>query len=217
MSSGEGTPRRRGAVLEAAILDAAWGQLADHGLEGFNYESVAARAHTSKPVLYRRWSTRRELLMAAVRHQIIENPVVGADTGSLRGDVIEMLRQANEKRAKMFSLMGAARVYFDGERLTPARLRESAIGGLPLSMSTIMERACRRGEIDVELPQRVVGVPFELMRAEILMSLAPVDESVILSIVDEVFLPLVRAYQGGLAVAPDGSSTGFDHPPDNQK
>jgi AcrR family transcriptional regulator len=46
--------RRRGAELEQAILDAAWEQLIAEGYEHFTIDTVAARARTSKPVLYRR-------------------------------------------------------------------------------------------------------------------------------------------------------------------
>ncbi|WP_448062195.1 TetR/AcrR family transcriptional regulator [Cellulomonas hominis] len=60
---------RRGAELEEALLDAAWQQLLTAGYGGFTVDAVAERAHTSKPVLYRRWPTREDLLLALVRHQ----------------------------------------------------------------------------------------------------------------------------------------------------
>jgi AcrR family transcriptional regulator len=43
--------RRRGKALEDAVLDAAWSELADGGYASFTMEAVAARAHTSRPVL----------------------------------------------------------------------------------------------------------------------------------------------------------------------
>jgi AcrR family transcriptional regulator len=46
--------RRRGKALEDAVLDAAWSELLDAGYARFTMETVAARAHTSRPVLYRR-------------------------------------------------------------------------------------------------------------------------------------------------------------------
>src|ERR671937_754114 len=54
--------RRRGAALEAAILDATWTELAAVGYERLSMEGVAARAGTSKAVLYRRWPNRADLL-----------------------------------------------------------------------------------------------------------------------------------------------------------
>ena len=55
--AGAAQTRRRGAELEQAILDAAWEQLIAEGYEHFTIDTVAARAQTSKPVLYRRWKT----------------------------------------------------------------------------------------------------------------------------------------------------------------
>jgi AcrR family transcriptional regulator len=46
--------RRRGRHLEDALLDAAWAELTERGYAGFTLESVAKRAGTSTPVIYRR-------------------------------------------------------------------------------------------------------------------------------------------------------------------
>ena len=43
--------RRRGKVLEDAVLDAAWSELTGGGYASFTKEAVATRAHTSRPVL----------------------------------------------------------------------------------------------------------------------------------------------------------------------
>lgn len=65
----EKATRRRGTALEAAILDAAWDVLQTDGWNGFTFAGVAERAQSSKPVLYRRWRTREELLRATLRRQ----------------------------------------------------------------------------------------------------------------------------------------------------
>ncbi|MFZ2624709.1 MAG: TetR/AcrR family transcriptional regulator [Propionibacterium sp.] len=198
MTNTAGRPRRRGAVLERAILDAAWQQLSDKGFENFSYESVAARAGTSKPVLYRRWPTRSELVVAVLRHRITERSLYLPDTGSLRGDVIDMMGQVNEKRAEMFALQTGAGLYFEQTHVSPAQLRERALAGLPSSMDMVLARARARGELGVELPEGVASLPFELLRAQILMTMVPLSQEAIVSIVDEIFLPLVTAYDKGL-------------------
>ena len=45
--------RRRGTALEAALLEAAWDELSEVGYAALTMEGVAARARTSRAVLYR--------------------------------------------------------------------------------------------------------------------------------------------------------------------
>jgi len=185
--------RRRGAELESAILDAAWGQLLAAGYGALTFEAVAERAHTSKPVLYRRWSTREELFLAVLRHRGATDVVPVPDTGSLRGDVIAMLSSAGERRTGMAALLSARlSAYYQEGTLTPADLRREFIGDRQLAMVTILERARARGELRPEpISERVAGVPFDLFRNEAMMTLAAVPAEVIREIVDDVFLPLV--------------------------
>lgn len=56
-----------------------------------------------------------------------------------------------------------------------------------------MRRAIERGEIDpAKLTPRIAALPFDLLRAETMMTLRPVAAEVIEEIVDTIFLPLVR-------------------------
>lgn len=87
--------RRRGAELENAILDAAWEQLVEGGVAGLTMDAVARRARTSKHVLYRRWESTGDLLRAAVRHYGENRDEFIPDTGTLRGDLIALLKDAN--------------------------------------------------------------------------------------------------------------------------
>src|ERR1700744_4374908 len=101
----EKATRRRGATLEAAILDAAWNVLETDGWGGFTFAGVAERAHSSKPVLYRRWRNREELLRATLRRRGEITPADVPDTGSPRGDVIPKLPARNQLRSSMAAVM----------------------------------------------------------------------------------------------------------------
>jgi AcrR family transcriptional regulator len=185
--------RRRGAALEDALLTAAWDELTSAGFGRFTMEAVAERARTSTPVLYRRWPDRWDLAVAAVRHYGERNPVAIPDTGSLRGDLIAYLREASVKRAEvaaMFSMRMAE--FFDETRSTPAQLREQIIGGRT-TVEVVYERAVARGEIDpVILTPRVKTLAFDLLRNELMLTLRPVADEVVLEIVDDIVLPLVH-------------------------
>src|ERR1700678_1833844 len=80
--------RRRGEELEAALLDAAWDELAEVGFAKLTMESVAARARTGVAVLYRRWPRKDDLVIAAIGNYGRMRPVEIPDTGTLRGDML---------------------------------------------------------------------------------------------------------------------------------
>src|SRR4051794_34936916 len=112
--------RRRGAALEAALLEAAWAELVKGGYAGFTVEAVAERAQTSRAVIYRRWPQRWDLITAAVRRYQELNPVRTPDTGSLRDDLIAYLMDASEKCAEFAALftLGMAQ-YYDESGTSP--------------------------------------------------------------------------------------------------
>ena len=62
--------RRRGKELEHALYDAALAELAAVGYAGLTMEKIAARAHTGKAALYRRWSSKRDLVQAALQYAL---------------------------------------------------------------------------------------------------------------------------------------------------
>jgi AcrR family transcriptional regulator len=183
--------RRRGAALEQAMLDAGWQQLLNEGYGGFTFEAIAQRAKTSKAVLYRRWPDKESLLLAVLAHQALGSPGEIPDTGSLREDVIALLRSANrlgDVGAALFStILGA---YFDETETTPAQLRVRLLGDRDLAMTHIVQRAIERGELRAALPPRVVALPVDLLRNECMMNLSRASEATIVDIVDTVFLPL---------------------------
>jgi AcrR family transcriptional regulator len=187
--------RRRGAELETAILDAAWAQLIEAGWGDFTFESVATRAGTSRPVLYRRWADRGELLKAALRHAGALAPVELPDTGNLRDDMVTVLRRANEARAGFTALLSAQLAeYFRETGTSLADLRELLIRRPRTGIELILDRAAARGEVDPSrLTPRIVELPMSLVRLELLMSLKGAAESTIDEIVDDIWMPLLRA------------------------
>ncbi|MFF7333737.1 TetR/AcrR family transcriptional regulator [Streptomyces sp. NPDC090306] len=96
--------RRRGAVLERAILDAALEQLGTVGWNALTMEGVATAAQTGKAAVYRRWPSKEDLVADALQAGLpsLED---APDAGSVREDLLELCRQAREA---MFSRSGAA-------------------------------------------------------------------------------------------------------------
>jgi AcrR family transcriptional regulator len=189
--------RRRGEELEAALLEAAWDELAEAGFAKLTMESVAARAKTGVAVLYRRWPNKDELVLAAIGHYGRTRPVEIPDTGTLRGDMLALLRAINDARNSFTVVVSATFAGLQSSSgLTPAEVRARIIENRPVWSHEVYRRAQERGEIDQEkVPSAVLSMPFDLMRHDMLMTLKPASADRITTIVDELFLPLIAAYQ----------------------
>lgn len=187
--------RRRGAELEAALLDAAWNELTAVGYGAFTMDGVAARAKTSRAVLYRRWPNRPELALAAVRHHTKLAPTEIPDTGTLREDVLALLRRLSAQSSELagiFSFLIAD--YFNETGLPAAALRERVLAGQPTAMQAILDRAAARGEIDPDrVSPRIASLPLDLVRHDVIMNRSEVPDAVLIEIVDDLFLPLLGA------------------------
>ncbi|WP_197512088.1 TetR/AcrR family transcriptional regulator [Tessaracoccus coleopterorum] len=84
-------PRRRGDALVTAILTATVDELRESGYAALTMDAVARRAGTGKASIYRRWTSRAELVQEAV-YRLVPSPGDLPDTGTLRGDLLAMLR-----------------------------------------------------------------------------------------------------------------------------
>ncbi|MDT0466656.1 TetR/AcrR family transcriptional regulator [Streptomyces gibsoniae] len=183
--------RRRGAALEKALLDASWEELTANGYARFTMDAVVKRAGTSPPVLYRRWPDRDELVRATITHVLQQNRVDTPDTGSLREDVLTLMRTINATRVEAITLMSVHLAGYHQE--TGTSPGDLLAAGHEKSADVLFDRAVDRGEITPEhLSERIKSLPFDLLRHEILTTFAPVPDHILEEIVDTIFLPLLR-------------------------
>ncbi|WP_189307992.1 TetR/AcrR family transcriptional regulator [Streptomyces albospinus] len=167
-------------------------ELSETGYAALTMERVATRARTGKAALYRRWANRAELVMDACKLAGVSH-IDLPDTGTLRTDVIVLLRQI---AAKMASPLGGilrgllTEMTRDPDFATLIRERVHTIG--PATLGVILERAVERGEIESWiLDSRRATVATDLLRNHFLLFGAPVEDEVITEIVDDVYLPLI--------------------------
>lgn len=186
--------RRRGEELEGALLDAAWQELQESGYAALTYDGVAARAGTSKPVLYRRWPAKVDLVIASMHHAGLFARRELPDTGTLRDDVLVSLRNFNASRADFITAISVVMANIASDTgLSPAALRDRLLGDRAGSGTVLLDRAVARGEIPArERPAGLITMPFDLFRHDLLLTLARVPERRILEIVDDLWLPLIR-------------------------
>lgn len=183
--------RRRGEALETAIVDAVWAELAASGYAGLTVGAVAERARTSKAVLYRRWPGRAALVMAALSHHAPSTEDV-PDTGSLRGDLLALLRAivtgvSVRSIDALWGLLTESARDPDLAALVREQLAELQRSGPIVAM---FDRAVARGEVDpAGVTPRLLRLAPDLLRSELLLY-GEITDAAIVEIVDDVVLPL---------------------------
>jgi len=90
----EGTQRGRPRSQKAhkAVLDAAADLLLSRGLSAVSMDEVAERAGVSKATIYRWWPTKETLALDALYTEWAAARPAPRDTGTLRGDLLSLLR-----------------------------------------------------------------------------------------------------------------------------
>lgn len=190
--------RRRGKMLEDSILEAAWEELSDEGYNHFTMDGVAARAKTSKAVIYRRWAKKTDLVIAAIRKFILpQNTFEEPDTGSLRDDVFAYLKGIVKPLQAIGAetIQGLVAEYLDKDFISsiPQIVRRGPESKLSASMITILKHAEAREELKLEkISPRIISLPADLLRFEIITTYEPVSDEVISELVDDIFMPLIR-------------------------
>lgn len=144
-------PRRKGRPRDASaddrILAAAAELILTRGFDNMTVDEVAAKARAGKATVYRRWAGKEDLAFAALE-QLYTTQLPVPDTGTLRGDLVEGLRQALE-----FAGSDTGRAYVRmtlGESLRDPRvgaLYTSAFEAQETAARRVFERAIERGEL----------------------------------------------------------------------
>ncbi len=127
------------------IFDVALRRLSDHGYDALTIEGIAQEAEVNKTTLYRWWTGKDELLSAALRHGDLLHITV-PDSGTLRGDIIDTLRQISTLLESPYTRAIIAGV-IDGGRPGLAHLATEFVDDRLLGHGEILARATARGEI----------------------------------------------------------------------
>ncbi|MEU4493855.1 TetR/AcrR family transcriptional regulator [Streptomyces sp. NBC_00210] len=191
--------RRRGPVLERAILEAALEQLSTVGWSGLTMEGVASGAQTGKAAVYRRWPSKEDLVADALQSGL---PTLdeAADHGSIRQDLFELCRRV---RDAMYSRAGFAMrsVLHECDTTTAERFHGVIVRGvIEPSNRLFREVVCRgvtRGDVRPDITSDLVleVIPGLMMyRSKVCGSEWP-DED-IAEMIDQVMVPLLRPRSG---------------------
>lgn len=183
--------RRRGAVLEQAIFEATLAELSEVGYLNLSMERVAQRARTGNASLYRRWPTRAELVIEAIRH-VAPNDAELPDTGRVRDDMLALLRglcalQAGPAgevmRGVIAESVGNMRANLARVRLAETRTEQ---------FLAILRRGAQRGQVHNKAATPLLaGIAPALVMHHYLLHGVPPPNAHLIEIVDKVVMPLV--------------------------
>ncbi|MEU8792105.1 TetR/AcrR family transcriptional regulator [Streptomyces sp. NPDC048643] len=193
------SPRRRGAVLERAILEAALEQLGTVGWNGLTMEGVAARAQTGKAAVYRRWPSKEDLVADALQAGL-PNLTEAPDLGSVREDLLELCRRVREA---MFSQPGFAlrSVLHECDVTQAERFNRVILGGVvePTMrlLRDVIHRGIARGEVRPDAANAYVFdvIPAMMMYRSKVCASEWSDQD-LQGMIDQLMVPLLR---GGAA------------------
>ncbi|GGU06486.1 MULTISPECIES: TetR/AcrR family transcriptional regulator [Streptomyces] len=193
---GVSSPRRRGPVLERAILEAALEQLSTVGWNGLTMEGVAVGAQTGKAAVYRRWPSKEDLVADALQAGL---PTLdeAPDHGSVREDLYELCVRV---RGAMYSKVGFAlrSVIHECDSEAAERFHGLIVRGV-IEPSTclfreVVRRGIRRGDIRADATDDLL---FDVIPAMMMyrskMCASEWTDSEIAALVDQVMMPLLRA------------------------
>ena len=143
--------RPRSEQAHRAILMATIKLLADHGLAGLTMEAVAAEAGVGKTTIYRRWSTKNDVVIDALA--MLRPDVELPDTGSLRGDLREMTRIQVERLGDTNVPRLIPRIIAESvdEPELHRLIKERAVEPIRDILRTFLRRAIERGEVRDDL------------------------------------------------------------------
>ncbi|WP_328678068.1 TetR/AcrR family transcriptional regulator [Streptomyces sp. NBC_01261] len=187
--------RRRGAVLERAILDAALEQLGTVGWNALTMEGVAAGAQTGKAAVYRRWSSKEDLVADALQAglpRLNEAP----DLGNVREDLLALCVQA---RDAMYSRPGYAlrSVIHECDTAQAERFHgvifEGVVEPTIRLLGEVINRGIERGEVRSDASNGYVldAVPAMMMYRSKMCGSEWIDRD-IEEMIDQLMLPLLR-------------------------
>ncbi len=185
--------RKRDLSRDPEILEATLDVLAETGFERMTIDEVATRARAGKATLYRRWASKADLVIDAVAcmkkgaYDLSALP----DTGTLRGDLVAMIKEPSiaDAQRKMRVMAGIVSMLSTSPELAEVA-EEALVAPRRAANRVLIERAIARGEIsgdvDVDL---ISSIGSAMVAQRLLMERKPVTRSFLVSIVDRIVLP----------------------------
>lgn len=186
-------PRRgrpRSAGVDEKLLTAVLDLASEVGISQMSMDDVAQRAEASKASIYRRWRSKEDLVLDAMRRAML--PFEVNDTGSLRTDVEEYLREladrmTNSQTSDMLPHLMEVAVRDEALRASLDEYVQSRRAPLEVILRSAMERGDLAADTDVDtLLDALIG-PLTYRR---FLTHSPLDEAFLQRLI-RVVLPAI--------------------------
>lgn len=188
--------RRRGDTLTEDIYKATIELIKKVGYTNLTFQQIAQAAKTSRTVLYRRWKTTFELIYDIMVYKM-KNTLGGElidrikDTGSLRGDLLQLLTLYQSVYIEVeHEIMNAILFELGQSNDKMSELEMNATNKNIFVMRKLLEFAKKRGEVIKEVSDETLTLPFDLIRMENILRQDGIDEKRLEVLVDEILLPV---------------------------
>ncbi len=176
---------------EHEILDATLNLLATAGYDRLTLDAVAGAAKASKATLYRRWSSKAELVVDAIERAKGAPHLEDVDTGSLRGDLLAMAcTKGGINDAQSLAVFASVITALHHDREFSEAFHARFLLPKVAQSRAIYERAKERGDIspDVDLDLLSPVLAAIILHRSFVLQL-PVDDETVERIVDEIVIP----------------------------
>lgn len=139
--------RPRSKDVDDAIAAAVTLLLAEEGYAATTVDAVAEHAGVPKSTLYRRWSSKAEMVFETSVHRPDLAPA--DDTGSVAGDLLELCRSIIGSLLRPAARNAVPGLLGDlfGDPETAARFRRDFLGTERELVHVLLDRAAARGEV----------------------------------------------------------------------
>jgi AcrR family transcriptional regulator len=197
--------RKRDHTRDPEILEAALDVLAEVGYDRMTMDMVAARAKAGKATVYRRWPSKADLVVEAVAcmKKVDADPAKLPDTGTLRGDLIAMMKPHTivDAEKKLQVMAGLVSMLAQSPEFADA-VKEAIVEPRASVNRLFLQRAVDRGEIpaDTDIEQLAILAP-SMAAYRVLVLREPVDRAFLLRVLDEILLPAVGIRKAGAVSA----------------
>jgi AcrR family transcriptional regulator len=174
---------------ETELLAVTLRLLQEHGYDRLTLDAVATTARASKATVYRRWPTKAELVLAAFIEGL-RQAAVPPDTGTLRGDLLQMGELICQQADQHAGTIRAVLVEVSRNPALNDAFQVQFIDQRKALIRHILRQAVDRGEVD---DAAIISELWDLLPGYLIfrtiMPSRPPTRSTVRALVDDVIIP----------------------------